>query len=204
VSREPTARVPGQPLRGADGLEIRLATPADWDGLWPIWHEIVAAGQTYAFDPATPKEEARGYWLLPPPAETWLVADRDRALSVPDGQGEASSPGTPAAGPAGVILGTYVLKPNQRSLGAHVANAGYMVAAAARGRGIGRRLAVHSLARARALGYLAMQFNSVVATNTGAIALWHALGFQTVGTVPGGFRHATHGLVDIHVMHRFL
>ena len=49
-----------------------------------------------------------------------------------------------------------------------------------------------------------MQFNSVVSTNRGAIALWQRCGFAIVGTVPLAFRHAREGLVDIHVMHRLL
>jgi hypothetical protein len=49
-----------------------------------------------------------------------------------------------------------------------------------------------------------MQFNAVVETNEATIALWRALGFEIVGTVPGAFEHATHGRVGLHVMHRAL
>jgi hypothetical protein len=49
-----------------------------------------------------------------------------------------------------------------------------------------------------------MQFNAVVATNTGAVALWQSLGFDIVGTVPGAFRHRTQGRTAIHIMHREL
>jgi L-amino acid N-acyltransferase YncA len=161
-------------------VRVRPASGEDWDALWPIWHETVAAGDTYAFEPDTPKDEARRQWMLAEPAEVWLADNGDQAL------------------------GTYLLKPNQPGLGAHVANASFMVAGAARGRGVGRLLAEHCLDRARTLGYLAMQFNAVVATNTAAIVLWRSLGFSTVGTIPRGFRHGTHGLVDLYVMHRFL
>ena len=60
------------------------------------------------------------------------------------------------------------------------------------------------MAAARAAGFLAMQFNCVVSTNEVAVKLWRKHGFAIVGTVPRAFRHATRGLVDIHVMHRFL
>ncbi|MBJ7547568.1 GNAT family N-acetyltransferase, partial [Pseudomonas sp. OA3] len=50
----------------------------------------------------------------------------------------------------------------------------------------------------------AMQFNSVVATNTVAMALWQKHGFAIVGTLPKAYRHAQHGLVDCHVMFRAL
>ena len=57
---------------------------------------------------------------------------------------------------------------------------------------------------AREQGYAAMQFNAVVETNTAAVALWRDLGFTVVGTVPEAFDSATHGLVGLHVMHRYL
>jgi GNAT superfamily N-acetyltransferase len=162
------------------GMRIRRATAADWLQLWPIWHDTVAAGDTYAWPADTPEEAARGLWLLPAPAETWLAEDGGRTV------------------------GSYLLKPNQPGAGGHVANAAFMVARTARGHGTGRRLAEHCLDRARTTGYLAMQFNAVVATNTAALALWRALGFGTVGTIPQGFRHPRDGLVDLHIMHRFL
>ena len=103
-----------------------------------------------------------------------------------------------------VIVGTYVIRPNQPGLGAHVANAGYMVRPDAFGRGTGSALGTHSLEEARAAGYRAMQFNAVVSTNTRAVALWERLGFRIIGTVPEGFRHAKLGFVDLHIMHRML
>lgn len=61
-----------------------------------------------------------------------------------------------------------------------------------------------SLARARGDGYLAMQFNYVVSTNTPAVELYRKLGFAVVGTLPRAFRHRGLGLVDAYVMHKFL
>jgi ribosomal protein S18 acetylase RimI-like enzyme len=104
----------------------------------------------------------------------------------------------------GAVVGTYYLKPNHGGGGAHVANAGFMTAPQAAGRGIGRAMGEHALAQARARGFLAMQFNCVVATNTRAIALWESLGFQTLAHLPGAFRHPTAGLVDALVMYRAL
>lgn len=156
----------------------RLATPDDWSAIWPIWHQVVAAGDTYTFAPDTSEPDARALWLRPPPAEVWV------------------------AGPAGGRLaGTALLQPNQPGLGAHVANAAFMVDPAAAGQGVGRALAECVLARARERGYLAMQFNAVVSTNTRAIGLWHSLGFRVIGTVPEAFRHPREGLVDLHIMH---
>jgi L-amino acid N-acyltransferase YncA len=159
---------------------IRLAQPDDWAGIWPIWHAVVSAGETYVWPPTTSEDDARTAWMLPPPAEVW-IAD--------DGVG---------------VVGTATLKPNQQGLGDHVANASFMVDASRAGRGIGRQLAETVLDRARELGYEAMQFNAVVATNERAVALWRSLGFDVVGTIPDGFRHATLGRVDLLIMHRRL
>ena len=49
-----------------------------------------------------------------------------------------------------------------------------------------------------------MQFNAVVETNEAAVRLWQRLEFEVVGTVPEAFDSRRHGLVGLHVMHRFL
>jgi ribosomal protein S18 acetylase RimI-like enzyme len=76
-----------------------------------------------------------------------------------------------------------------------------MVAGAARGRGVGRALAEHVVEWHRAEGFRGIQFNAVVATNNGAVALWRALGFTVVGTVPGAFRRPSGEYVDLLVMY---
>jgi GNAT superfamily N-acetyltransferase len=88
--------------------------------------------------------------------------------------------------------------------GAHVASASFMVASGARGRGVGRVLVEDALSWARAAGFSAMQFNAVAETNAGAVALYRALGFSIVGTVPDAFDHPHEGLVGLHIMHRRL
>ncbi len=103
---------------------------------------------------------------------------------------------------AGVILGTYYLRPNQPGGGRHVSNCGYMVSASATGRGIAQRMCEHSIEYARSQGYRAMQFNFVVSTNERAVRLWQSLGFQIVGRLPLAFHHPTAGYVDALVMYR--
>jgi len=160
-------------------LNIRLSTKSDEDAIWDIFHAVVSSGETYAFDPAMPRDEALAYWLHP--SNRCFVAERD-----------------------GGVVGTYVLKPNQPGLGSHVANAAFMVAPGAGGRGVGQAMGEHCLAEARRLGFRAMQFNFVVATNERAIRLWERLGFRTVGTLPGAFRFRNQRFVDAHVMFRSL
>ena len=79
-----------------------------------------------------------------------------------------------------------------------------MVAPNARGLGVGRAMGEHCLNEARRLGFRAMQFNFVVSTNESAVHLWQELGFKIVGTLPGAFRHAQKGYVDVYVMFRSL
>ena len=158
---------------------IRSATESDRDAIWNIFHEVVAAGDTYAFDLQMSRKDALAYWFR---ADTHTyVADAD-----------------------GKTIGTYILKPNQSGPGSHVANAAFMVPSSARGQGVGRSMAEHSLEEACRLGFSAMQFNFVVSTNESAIHLWERLGFKTVGTLPGAFRHPEKGYVDVYVMFRSL
>jgi GNAT superfamily N-acetyltransferase len=164
---------------------IREAKPeTDWlTGIWPVFQEAVLAGDTLAFPPESDEQSARGYWMLPAPAKVFVAV------------GESD----------GAIVGSSYVKPNQPGLGGHVANAAFMVAAAASGHGVGRALAEHAIDWARQSNYSAMQFNFVVSTNTRALALWKSLGFSIIGTVPQAFQHQGLGQkVDAFVMHRFL
>lgn len=160
-------------------LAIRRATAEDFGGIWPILSEVFGRGDTYSFAPDTSEQE--GFRL-------WLEAPLATYVAVEDGQ----------------IVGTYFMKPNQPGLGAHVANAGYAVSSAARGKGIGRALCEHSLGEARALGFKALQFNFVVSTNTVAVELWQKCGFTIAGRLPKAFAHKEKGLVDVYVMYQWL
>jgi GNAT superfamily N-acetyltransferase len=104
----------------------------------------------------------------------------------------------------GAVVGTAELHPNQPAAGSHVANAGFMVSPTVAGMGVGRALAGRVLEVAAEDGYAAMQFNAVVETNMHAVRLWESLGFRILATVPEAFRHPDHGLVGLHIMHRFL
>jgi ribosomal protein S18 acetylase RimI-like enzyme len=201
------------PYTSLQKMEIRAAIEADYDAIWNIFHEIVAAGDTYAFDPKMSRGEALAYWLQPG-THTYVAeiyTDRDfSSSSEKDRFGEGAETSTrgrvrsPGTDEAAHVVGTYILRPNQASGGTHVANAAFMVATSARGKGIGVAMAEHCLSEARRMGFRAMQFNFVVSTNTSAIKLWKQLGFKIVGTLPGAFRHPGKGYVDVYVMFRSL
>lgn len=160
-------------------MNIREATRADFDHIWPIFREIAAAGETYAYPRDISKEQA---------FETWMEIPRKTYVLEADG----------------TILGTYYIKTNQSGPGDHVCNCGYMVSSAARGRGVATAMCEHAQSTARTLGYKAMQFNFVASTNEGAVRLWNRFGFAVVGRLPKAFLHPSKGYVDALVMYKWL
>ena len=160
-------------------LNIREAGERDFERIWPIFSTIVSAGDTYGFAPDTGKDEARRLWMELP--RKTFIAER-----------------------GGEIHGTYYLKSNFGGPGAHVCNCGYMVAPAARGQGLATAMCRHSEQVALELGYQAMQFNFVAASNEAAARLWTSLGFETVGRLPKAFKHPTLGHIDALVMYKWL
>lgn len=163
------------------GVQIRDATNEDWPPIWSFMSQIVAAGETYCYDPDMSEDQARTMWLLDPPGRTVVATDDD-----------------------GTVLGTAKMNPNQAGGGSHVASASFMVDPAYGGRGVGRALGEHVVAWAQAEGYRLMQFNAVVESNTPAVHLWRSLGFEVLGTLAEGFHHPKDGYVGLHVMYRRL
>ncbi|MGW0188784.1 N-acetyltransferase family protein [Streptomyces sp. NPDC003362] len=158
---------------------IREATADDWPRIWPFWHRIVAAADTYSWDPETGEEDARALWMGP--AKRVYVAEDE----------------------TGAVVGSAYLTPNYGGPAARIANAGFMVDPDHAGRGAGRALAEHILREAEAHGYRGMVFNAVVETNP-AVKLWTSLGFTILATVPEAFDHPRHGLVGLHIMYKAL
>lgn len=81
-------------------MNIREATHQDFELIWPIFHEIAAAGETYAYPRDISKEQALKLWM-DAPRTTYVLEE------------------------AGTILGTYYIKTNQAGPGDHVCNCGY-------------------------------------------------------------------------------
>ena len=100
-------------------MQIIESTENDFDAIWPIFHEIVSAGDTYAYPEDTTKERALSIWLETP-RKTYIAKENNS------------------------ILGTYYIKTNQEGPGRHVCNCGYMVSSKARGRGLATSMCEHS------------------------------------------------------------
>lgn len=167
-----------KPLTPASVL-IRAPNPSDHDAIWAMLEPVLRAGEILAMPRDFGRDQALALWL-----------DPERTVRVLEENG--------------VILGIFYIRANQQGGGSHVANAGYVTATQARGRGIARHMCAASLALARTQGYRAMQYNFVISTNNLAVELWQAMGFAIVGRLPAAFDHPGQGLVDAYVMHRIL
>ena len=158
--------------------EIRAYLQDDVRGMADVWNEVVGDGIAF------PQEEK---------------LDEETAAAFFAGQTHCG-----VAVDGGLVVGLYILHPNNVGRCGHIANAGYAVGSAARGKGVGRRLVEDSLARAKEHGFRVMQFNAVVAANAGARHLYEKLGFVQLGTIPGGFRMPDGSYADICPYYREL
>ena len=160
-------------------LTFRPANEADKPAIWQIIKAVIATGDTYVYSPDSTEEEMMTTWFLPEKHN--YVAESD-----------------------GDIVATFWLRANQPGLGKHVGNAAYMVSPAAKGKGIGKQMALWSLNEAKRLGFTAMQFNFVVRSNTVAVSLWKSIGFEILGEIPNAFDHAENGMTNAYIMYRKL
>lgn len=158
-------------------LTIRVARPDDHDAIWSILEAIIRVADTYTLSPDMSREAALSYWFSPK-HEVFVAEDN------------------------GVILGTYFLRSNQEGGGAHVANCGYMTAPSAAGRGVASSMCVHSIERARARNFRAMQFNFVIGSNDRVVRLWQKHGFETVGRLPKRSFTQSSVILTPYVMYR--
>ena len=142
----------------AERVDIDVLSADEVDDLFDIFAAVIAAGEGYPQLPPLSREAFDAAWVR---GVTAVIAARI------DGR----------------LAGAYYLKPNFPGRSAHIANAGYVVDARCRGRGIGRRLIEDSIARAPALGFDAIQFNLVYASNP-ARALYEELGWREIGRIP--------------------
>lgn len=160
-------------------ITIRAAAKDDDAAIWAMLEPVFRAGETYGVDVDISAEDALAWWT-----------GSGRRVFI--------------AELAGKPVGTYYITRSQGGGGAHVCNCGFVTAPEAEGKGVGRSMLAHALDTAREAGFVAMQFNFVIASNVRAVALWQQHGFDIVGCVPGAFRHPGKGAVDVYIMHRKL
>ncbi len=139
-------------------IEIRPFAADDEDEFFGAFELIVNDGEGFPLAAPLTRAAFDDYWFGPNTA-VWVVRVD------------------------GALAGGYYVKPNFVGRGAHIANAGYFLEEAHRGSGLGRRMVIHSLDEARRLGFDALQFNLVFASNP-ARQMYRELGFQEIGMIP--------------------
>ena len=146
-------------LRDVDDVVIREAVASDRGDLFELFSAVVKAGEGFPESPPLDEGRFRASWVDPPVVVVVEVGGR--------------------------VVGAYYLKPNFPGRASHIANAGYLVAAEARGRGLGRVLVEDSIRRAPDAGFDAIMFNLVFESNP-ARALYEELGWREIGRIPRG------------------
>jgi len=152
-------------------MEIREYTGQDGVEMEDIWNSVVSDGNAFPQTETLSTEAAAKFF--------------------------AEQSFTGVAVENGVIVGLYILHPNNIGRCGHISNASYAVKKGLRGKRIGERLVLHSIEKGAELGFNILQFNAVVATNTGAIKLYKKLGFTQLGVIRGGFRLDDGSYADI-------
>ncbi len=161
-------------------MKIAPLPKEQFERIWPVFQTILANGRTYALPDEMSMEEA---------ATLWCTGERAAYIAESDD---------------GEVIGTFYLRNNMPGPGSHIANGGVMVAHEMRGKGYGHALGKAMIEEAKRLGYRAIQFNNVVATNTASLAIWEKLGFTQIGRVPEAFQHKDEGLVDSYILYKKL
>jgi GNAT superfamily N-acetyltransferase len=144
--------------RGGIAIHIGPLVTTEVGDLFALFADVVASGDGYPHAPPLTRQVFDSTWVEP---VTIVVAARIE----------------------GALAGAYYLKPNFAGKAAHIANAGYVVDVAHRGKGIGRVLVEDSIWRAAAVGFDAVQFNLVFESNR-ARSLYEELGWEVMGRVP--------------------
>ena len=167
----------------ANTIIIRKYQEADLPLLTELWNEIVEGGISFPQDSPLSPEEATEFFAV---------------QTVTACAFEHNADGTET------MVGFYILHPNNVGRCAHIANASYGVTANCRGKGVGRLLVQNCLDEAKANGFLGLQFNAVVSTNFGAIALYSSLGMSILDTVKNGFHMPSGEYVDTYIFFKAL
>jgi GNAT superfamily N-acetyltransferase len=144
--------------RRGHSVSVGPLRDAERGALFALFEDVVASGDGYPHASPLTQETFDDTWIRP---VTTVVAARVR----------------------GELWGAYYLKPNFVGRGAHIANAGYVVAAEHRRQGIGRVLVEDSIRRAPLFWFDAVQFNLVFVSNP-ARALYEDLGWAEIGRIP--------------------
>ena len=170
-------------LKDGTPTELVLAGNRDLSGLAKLYDRIVAEGTSYPHERPLAEDEFQDYWVRG--KSTVVAYERPRKTNAD-------------------LLGAFYLKPNWPGRARHVANAGFIVAAEWRNRGLGWLLGAVMLDYAKELGYRSVIFNLVFTENHVARHLWEKLGFRVLSVIPGAVRKNDGQYQDALIMFRSL
>ena len=142
---------------------VRKYEEKDLSAMIRIWNEVVEDGVAFPQEECLDEKTGAEFFA----AQTYTAV----AENMENGQ----------------VLGLYILHPNNVGRCGHICNASYAVKKTVRGQHIGEKLVKHCIAQGKTCGFRVLQFNAVVKSNTGALALYKKLGFTQLGVIPGGF-----------------
>ena len=144
-------------------VQVRAYEEKDLPEMIRIWNEVVEDGVAFPQEECLDEESGRVFF-------------REQSFSAVAENMENKE-----------IVGLYILHPNNVGRCGHICNASYAVKKSVRGQHIGEKLVKHCIAQGKTCGFRVLQFNAVVKSNTGALALYKKLGFTQLGVIPGGF-----------------
>lgn len=172
-------------LNNGTTVELDYMQPQEQEVVRALLNIVIIEGQTYPQKQPLSQAEFSRYWLS---QDAFVVRASDqKATSQPQ-----------------EVLGAFYLKPNFPGRCSHICNAGFIVQPGLRSQGIGRFMGESMLLIAASLGYEAVMFNLVFATNVPSIKLWKSLGFDIIGTIPHAAKLADGQVVNALVMYRGL
>lgn len=145
-------------------IEIKEYTKNDLKTMIQIWNEVVEDGVAFPQEELLTEESGKEFFR----AQTYSAVAKNKE--------------------SGEVCGLYILHPNNVGRCGHICNASYAVSSESRGLHIGEKLVKDCLAQGKEHGFRVLQFNAVVASNIHARHLYERLGFEQLGTIPGGFR----------------
>ena len=144
-------------------IQVRAYTENDLPDMIRIWNEVVEDGVAFPQEEFLTEETGKSFFA----EQTYTAVAEDAET--------------------GNVYGLYILHPNNIGRCGHICNASYAVSRDSRGIHIGEKLVKHCIAQGKTCGFRVLQFNAVVKSNTGALALYKKLGFTQLGVIPGGF-----------------
>ena len=159
-------------------MEIRCYNENDVPAMVHIWNEVVEEGVAFPQMELLNEESGRIFFA----AQTYCAVADDN----------------------GMIVGLYILHPNNVGRCGHIANASYAMDSNYRGKHIGEKLVLDCLLQAKKAGFKLLQFNAVVESNIHARHLYERLGFVQIGTIPNGFLMKDGSYQNIHLYYYVL